>query len=278
MAQNGAMVIGRHSVIGADGAVGPRRGRHAVVVGLLLVVVALAAGCGTSTPQAAGHRTSHAASASAPKVTSSTAITQTTGNDSNLIATLPGDEQGYASPGGAATGVVPGSWQGATSVLPVIAASPGWLEVRLAQRPNGSTAWIRSAGIVLSASIYRIVVDLATMHLALYEDGNLVLNAPAGIGTNSTPTPTGNFFVAFLEPPPSPGYGPFIMVTSAHSNVIADFENSGDAIIGIHGPLGADAEIGTTGAQISNGCVRLHDSDLAQLEVVPPGSPIQIIS
>jgi lipoprotein-anchoring transpeptidase ErfK/SrfK len=67
------------------------------------------------------------------------------------------------------------------------------------------------------------------------------------------------------------------MVTSAHSNVIADFENSGDAIIGIHGPLGADAEIGTTGAQISNGCIRLHDADLAQLQNVPPGSPIQII-
>jgi len=246
------------------------------VVGVLVIVGAVAAGCGASTPPAAAHR-SHRSASPARTVTPSTAITQTTGNDANLIATLPGNEQGYAAPNGAATGVVPGSWQGAPSVLPVIAESPGWLEVRLAQRPNGSTAWIRSAGIPLTASPYRIVVDLATMHLSLYDDGNLVMNAPAGIGLNSTPTPTGDFFVAFLESPPSAGYGPFIMVTSAHSNVIADFENSGDAIIGIHGPLGADAAIGTTGAQVSNGCIRLHDADLAQLEVVPPGSPIQII-
>ena len=277
MAQNGAMANRRRTALGVDPTVDPHRGRQAVVAGLLVIVVALAGGCGTSTPPAAAHRASHSSSA-APTVTPSTAITQTTGNDSNLIATLPGDEQGYASPDGAATGVVPGSWQGAPSVLPVIAASPGWLDVRLAQRPNGSTTWIRSAGISLGASVYRIVVDLATMHLSLYDDGNLVMNAPAGSGTTSTPTPTGDFFVAFLEPAPSPGYGPFIMVTSAHSNVIADFENSGDAIIGIHGPLGADAEIGTTGAQVSNGCVRLHDADLAQLEVVPPGSPIQIIN
>ena len=275
MAQNGAMANASRNALGVDGAAAPHRGPQAVVVGLLVIVVALAAGCGTSTPPAAARRTPPAP---ARTVTSSTAITQTAGNDSSLIATLPGDEQGYASPDGAAAGVVPGSWQGAPSVLPVIATSPGWLEVRLAQRPNGSTAWIRSAGIALSASAYRIVVDLATMHLALYEDGSLVMNSPAGIGLNSTPTPTGDFFVAFLEAAPSPGYGPFIMVTSAHSNVISDFDNSGDAIIGIHGPLGADAEIGTTGAQVSNGCVRLHDSDLAQLEVVPAGSPIQIIS
>lgn len=115
------------------------------------------------------------------------------------------------------------------------------------------------------------------MHLSLYDDGSLVIDAPAGIGTSSTPTPTGSFFVAFLEQAPSPGYGPFIIVTSAHSNVIADFANSGDAIIGIHGPLDADSEIGTTGAAVTNGCVRLHDADLAQLADVLPGSPIQIV-
>jgi len=38
-----------------------------------------------------------------------------------------------------------------------------------------------------------------------------------------------------------------VIVTSAHSNTITDWDNSGDAMIAIHGPLGADAEIGTTG-------------------------------
>jgi lipoprotein-anchoring transpeptidase ErfK/SrfK len=68
------------------------------------------------------------------------------------------------------------------------------------------------------------------------------------------------------------------MVTSGHSNAISDYEESGDAIVAIHGPLGADAAIGTTGARISHGCVRLHDVDLDQLRAVPVGSPVQIIS
>jgi L,D-transpeptidase catalytic domain len=88
-----------------------------------------------------------------------------------------------------------------------------------------------------------------------------------GVGTPDDPTPAGEFFVAFDEPPPEPGvgYGPFVLVTSAHSPSIADWEGSGDAVIGIHGPLGMDAAIGTEGARISHGCVRLHLSALDRL-------------
>ena len=50
-------------------------------------------------------------------------------------------------------------------------------------------------------------------------------------------TPPGQYFAAFFEATPSAGYGPFIMVTSAHSTSIANWEGSGDAVIGIHGPL-----------------------------------------
>ena len=84
--------------------------------------------------------------------------------------------------------------------------------------------------------------------------------------------------MAFDEPPPSPGYGPFIMVTSAHSPSIQDWEGSGDAVIGIHGPLGMDTAIGTTGARISHGCIRLHDQALEKLTKVPPGTPIEVVS
>ncbi len=212
-----------------------------------------------------------------PTTTSTTTIRSTVSDGLTLVATLPGDEQGYGAPDGAPTIDVPGSWNGAVSSLPVIATTPGWLDVRLAQRPNESTAWIRSSGIELTGTPYRIVVNLQTMHLELFDNGRMVLDAPAGIGTSTDPTPTGSFFVAFFADPPNPGYGPYVIVTSAHSNTITDFEESGDAIIAIHGPLGADAAIGTTGAAISHGCVRLHDSDLAQLADVSPGSPVDII-
>jgi lipoprotein-anchoring transpeptidase ErfK/SrfK len=185
----------------------------------------------------------------------------------------------YSAPGVRESGQVPATWWGVPSVLPVVATRPGWVEVRLAQRPNGSTSWLPDSAVRLSSTGYRIVIDLTVMRLRLYQDGTQLLSAPAGIGTKDDPTPTGHYFVAFDEPPPvpNPGYGPFILVTSAHSPAIGDWEGSGDAVIGIHGPLGEDSEIGTTGARISHGCLRLHDKDLVRLRQVPPGTPIDII-
>jgi lipoprotein-anchoring transpeptidase ErfK/SrfK len=175
---------------------------------------------------------------------------------------------------------VPASWYDRPSVLPVVATSPGWVEVRLAQRPNGSTAWLPDSDVTLGRTPYRIVINATTTQLALYDNGRLVFSAPAGVGTTEDPTPPGEYFVAFDEQPPqpNPGYGPFIIVTSAHSPAIADWEGSGDAVIGIHGPLGDDTEIGARGAQISHGCIRLHDQALERLAEVPPGTPIDVVS
>jgi lipoprotein-anchoring transpeptidase ErfK/SrfK len=172
---------------------------------------------------------------------------------------------------------VPGQWLGAASVLPVIAQQSGWVEVRLAQRPNESVAWVPATDVSLATDRYHIVVNLTTTHLQLFRDGHQIESFPAGIGVPSVPTPTGNFFLALFAEPASPGYGPFVIVTSAHSNTISDWEASGDAITAIHGSLGSDAAIGTTGARVSHGCIRLHDADLAQLRDVPAGTPIDIV-
>jgi len=198
---------------------------------------------------------------------------------STVLATVRAAAPRYASPGRLATGTVAASWHDRPSVLPVIAATtPGWVEVRLAQRPNESIAWLPASDVMLSRTPYEIVIDLATTRLSLYDDGRLVFTAPAGVGTTDDPTPTGQYFVAFDEqPPPNPGYGPFILVTSAHSPTISDWEGSGDAVIGIHGPLGEDSQIGTSGARISHGCIRLHDQALEKLSPVPPGTPIDVV-
>lgn len=197
-----------------------------------------------------------------------------------VLATVLRTSPRYASPGQIASGTVPAEWFGRPSVLPVVATSPGWVQVRLAQRPNGSTAWLPASDVTLGSTPYRIVVHNATTQLALYDRDRLVFSAPAGLGATDDPTPTGEFFVAFDErpPQPNPGYGPFIVVTSAHSTAIADLGGSGDAVIGIHGPLGEDNEIGASGARISRGCVRLHDQALERLVVVPPGTPVDIVS
>ena len=200
---------------------------------------------------------------------------------STLVAATDGAIPGYASPQAAAPDMtVPGSWFGYPSILPVITTEPGWLYVRLAQRPNGSTIWVRQSDVTLSSTPYFIVVNLATMHLLVYDNGAQIFDFPAGIGTPDDPTPPGQYFMPMQYPSPGPGYGPFVLVTSDHSDTITDWENSGDAVIGIHGPIDSydDSLIGTTGAAISHGCIRLHDADLAQLSIIPAGTPIDIIN
>ena len=175
---------------------------------------------------------------------------------------------------------MPGTYYGYPSILPVITTEPGWLEVRLAQRPNGSTSWIQQDQVVLGVDPYSITVDLATEHLSVYDDGIEVLDFPAGIGAPDDPTPPGQYFIFATVPPPDSSYGPFVLATSDHSDTIVDWENSGDALIGIHGPITTadDALIGNTGAAISHGCIRLHDADLSQLAMLPPGTPLTVVS
>jgi hypothetical protein len=193
-----------------------------------------------------------------------------------LIATVNGATPRYAAPGGRRDGTVAARWYGARTVAPVIGQRPGWYRIRLATRPNGSTAWVRASDVTITRTPYQIEVSLATRHLRLLRSGQVIMDVPAGVGTKLDPTPAGHFFVAMFEAAPSAGYGPFILVTSAHSTAISDWEGSGDAVIGIHGPLGQGSQIGQGGAALSHGCIRLQDPDLVRLHRVPVGTPITI--
>lgn len=261
--------------------------KRAVIAGGAIAAAAIGAGLGLALsggggPARPGRPTVQAAAAPTAQASLAlqTRVPVSYVPASTVVATVRATAPRYSSPGRPATGTVPASWHGRPSVLPVIATKPGWVRVRLAQRPDGSVAWLPAGDVTLSSTPYRIIVNLRTTRLSLYDAGRLVFTAPAGVGTPDDPTPTGEYFVAFDEQPPqpNPGYGPFILVTSAHSGAISDWEGSGDAVIGIHGPLGEDAEIGTTGGRISHGCIRLHDQALERLGVVPPGTPIDIVS
>jgi lipoprotein-anchoring transpeptidase ErfK/SrfK len=248
--------------------------RRAAVWMAIAALAALASACGTSVPQAAKAppKPHHAAAAVADVPTAPPSTT--------LVATTHGAIPGSPEPGAPQNLVVPANWYGYPSILPVIDAVPNWVEVRLAQRPNGSTAWVPLSDVSLSYTPYLIVLNLSTEHLSVYKGGQEIMDFPAGIGTSDDPTVTGNYFVTMTVPPPDPGYGPFVLVTSAHSDAITDWSDSGDAIIAIHGPITSydDSLIGTTGARISHGCIRLHDADLAQMSVIPAGTPVDIIS
>ncbi|MDR2454552.1 MAG: L,D-transpeptidase family protein [Bifidobacteriaceae bacterium] len=194
-----------------------------------------------------------------------------------LVAHLPGDVTAYTGPGGEADGIVQGSWWGYASALPILEQQDGYLLVRLQQRPNESTAWIAADAVEITETPYRIEVDLAARRIRLLNLGEVELDAPAIIGRPETPTPAGHFFVTMLQPGPSAGYGDEVLVLSAHSETIDNWQGSGDAVIAIHGPLGNEESVDLAGA-VSNGCVRIHLADLDALAAaVPPGTPVDIL-
>jgi lipoprotein-anchoring transpeptidase ErfK/SrfK len=195
-----------------------------------------------------------------------------------LLATPLHAISGFKSPGGPKDRNVPDRWHNEPITMPVILVDDGYYKVRLPGRPNGSTTWVKASQVLTGETPYQIVIDVKATHLRLYFKGKQILNAPVGVGTKSDPTPIGHFFVSFFAAPPIAGYGPFIMVTSAHSNSITDWEDSGDAMVAIHGPLGEQAAIGTKGARVSHGCIRMQIKDQGRLRVVPVGTPVNIVN
>jgi lipoprotein-anchoring transpeptidase ErfK/SrfK len=94
------------------------------------------------------------------------------------------------------------------------------------------------------------------------------------VGTDATPTPTGEFHVsAKLRPPRiSPVFGSWALALSAWSDVLDQF-GTGDGQIALHGTR-SPASIGRA---VSNGCVRLHDPAVAVLaDLLPLGTPVTI--
>jgi lipoprotein-anchoring transpeptidase ErfK/SrfK len=172
--------------------------------------------------------------------------------------------------------IVPTSWYGYTTTMPVVAQTATRVKVRLARRPDESTTWVRKRSVRFSSTKYALLVDISQHRIYLFKAGRQLGSYPVGVGLPQTPTPTGSYFLAFHAPPNGPGYGAVMLETSAHSKVFQTFEGGNDAIIAIHGPITAqsDAQIGKNGTRISNGCIRMHNSQLLKVAKVPDGTPI----
>jgi lipoprotein-anchoring transpeptidase ErfK/SrfK len=172
-----------------------------------------------------------------------------------------------------------GHWYGYPMTLPVVDQAPGWFQVRLPERPNGLTGWVRASDVVTSTTPWRIVVSISNTRVTVYKDGYFAFDMPAGLGKSSTPTPPGNYFVGVIERNLGHGYGDPVLNLSAHSEAIQSWQGAGDAIIALHGQISeaSAARIGTTGTYISNGCVRLHYADQAKLIDIPVGTPVDIV-
>ncbi len=166
------------------------------------------------------------------------------------------------------------TWEGLAGVYLVQQEWGDWLEVQVSMRPNESTAWIRKADVSLRQTQYRIVISLSERRLVAYDGATQILDTAVAVGTGSTPTPTGNYFVdgTVQIPDPSGPYGAYQMSVAAFSNVHYSF-GGGIGQIAIHG-TNNPALLGTPA---SNGCVRMTNEDITLLaNSAPSGTPVQI--
>lgn len=167
------------------------------------------------------------------------------------------------------------------TVLPVIgrrtdAKGDRWLQVRLPGRPNNSTGWIRKARTRQSATSWHLVADLSERRVTAYRHGRVVRAFSAVIGTASTPTPRGRYFVEENVLLTGGQVGaPYALALSARSYVLQEFAG-GPGQIAIHGVWNVG---GTMGTAASHGCVRLDTASIRFLgERIGPGVPVTIVA
>ncbi|MDQ3897908.1 MAG: L,D-transpeptidase [Actinomycetota bacterium] len=166
------------------------------------------------------------------------------------------------------------TWEGLPLVFLVQQRQGDWLEVQLNSRPNQTTAWVRAADVTLRQVTQRVVVSLAARSLTVYDGQTAVMEAPVAIGTSSTPTPRGSYYIdgAVRTPDPTGVYGPYQVSIAAFSEVLMSF-GSGVGQIAFHGTNAP----GLIGSAVSNGCLRMNNADVTRLaNTVPIGTPVQI--
>ena len=149
-----------------------------------------------------------------------------------------------------------------------------WLQVLLPIRPNGSTGWIRAADVTVASNPFTIDIALAEHRLVVRNGDEVVVDTAIGVGTASTPTPGGKYYVKELLQPPDPNgaYGPYAYGLSGYSNVLDEF-NGGDGVIGIHGTNEPEA----IGTDVSHGCIRVDNDTITQMAgLLPLGTPVHI--
>jgi hypothetical protein len=150
-----------------------------------------------------------------------------------------------------------------------------WLRVQLPIWPNGQAGWIAASDVRLAEAAERLVVDLSARRLVRLREGEPVARLPVAVGSASTPTPPGRYFVwAKVDTDrPSGPYGSFILGLSGFSEAIEPWQGfPGEPRLAIHGT----DDPSDAGRAISKGCVRVPNALLRYLRHVPMGTPVVI--
>ncbi len=149
--------------------------------------------------------------------------------------------------------------------------------VLLPTRPNGSFGWISAADVELKRHNYRILVELDDFHLTVFDHDVATFDTEVGVARENTPTPQGRYYTTELLQPlvAHSVYGDFAYGLSGYSDVFTEFAG-GPGQLGIHGTNDPD----TIGTNVSSGCIRLHNDDIAHLVEnirLPTGVPVEVV-
>jgi hypothetical protein len=145
-------------------------------------------------------------------------------------------------------------------------ARPAFVTPRTAQshsgEPPGGGGCAPVSGVSLKARSPRAGAIRRQSSLHDYRDGKVACRFRAVVGTASTPTPQGRFFIeeAVALSPVDLG-GPFALATSARSNVLQEFAG-GPGQIALHGTAGLSDALGTAA---SHGCLPLSTGAITWL-------------
>src|SRR4051794_38911421 len=104
-----------------------------------------------------------------------------------------------------------------------------WYRVQLPMRPNGAIGYVKPSAVAVEKVTTRIEVDLSARELKFFKAGKLVVRTPVAVGSPSTPTPVGRFYVnqRILTTDPSGPYGPGAIGVSAFSDVLTGWAQGG---------------------------------------------------
>ena len=150
-----------------------------------------------------------------------------------------------------------------------------WYHVLLPGRGGTRSGFVRAAALKPFRVRTRIVVDLSSRRLTLFESGRPLIKAPVAVGAPATPTPRGRFYVVErIRVTDSGGpYGAAALALSAFSPKLTNWPDGGP--VAIHGTN----EPASIGEAASHGCIRLGARDLLRVFArAGLGTPVSIVS
>jgi lipoprotein-anchoring transpeptidase ErfK/SrfK len=197
---------------------------------------------------------------------------------SSLLVRITHDFAMRAQPGhGRVVGTLPAGskYYGTPTVAWVRHVSPDgrFGELAVPYSATGATGWIPLRGLQQRSTFLSVDVDLSRHRLVIERRGQVLFGTRAAIGSPSSPTPTGRYFVTDRVPFPSGGaLGTYAFgISGIQPNLPAGW--SGGNQLAIHGT----DDPSSIGRSVSAGCVRVPAGVLRRLiPLLRLGTPVVI--